>query len=49
MRSEHYCLARRFGEICKYKIIFSKISDLFFTSTYFSIEANTKFKARDLP
>ena len=37
------CLARSFWEISTYKIIFSKVSDLFFTSIYFSIEANTKF------
>ena len=43
VRSEHNCLARSFWEISTYKIIFSKVSDLFFTSIYFFVEANNKF------
>ena len=43
VRSKHNFLVRSFWEISTYKIIVSKVSDLFCTSIYFSIEANTKF------
>ena len=38
-----------FEKFSTYKTIFSKVSDLSFTSIYFSIEANTKFPDKQLP